>query len=133
MFGDDTSGAFTDGVRNYAESTFSTVTPSSYYTNCYMDSKLIGFMIAYDLQMNEQNRFPRSNNFIFGSSTDKRKYYSTSGILVCRSNNGVGLSAAFKLLGGGVDPKGGHNHGNFLFSHFKSKSLKKYQMFFNIR
>jgi hypothetical protein len=88
-----------------------------------MDSKLIGFMIAYDLQMNEQNRFPRSNNVIFGSSTDKRKYYSTSGILVCRSNNGVGLSAAFKLLGGGVDPTGGHNHGNLFFSNFKNRSI----------
>ena len=85
-----------------------------------MDSKLIGFITAYDLQMNEQNRFPKTNNVIFGSSTDKRKYYNKSGILVCRSNNGVGLSATFKLLGGGLDPKGGHNHGIFSFLSFRS-------------
>lgn len=73
-----------------------------------MDSKLIGFIMAYDLVLNPNNRYSMPNKVSFASGI--RKYYPTSGILVCRPHSGTGISATFKLLGGGLNPGGGHNH-----------------------
>jgi hypothetical protein len=62
----------------------------------------------HDLLQNPKNRFPLSKKITI--ENDIRKYYPTSGILVCKASNDKRLGATFKLLGGVKAPNGGHNH-----------------------
>ena len=61
----------------------------------------------HDLLQNPKNRFPLQEKLIIENGV--RKYYSTSGILVCKLSTNQ-LAATFKLLGGVRAANGGHNH-----------------------
>ena len=109
MFGDDKSGYFEKGMRNYIESTFGEEPTANYNESALNYNELfMGFVMEYDMIMNEKYHFPVANRIAF--EKHKRKYYSTSGILICRPDYGEGISATFKLLGGGLNPTGDHNH-----------------------
>lgn len=109
LFGDDGSGVISNGIRNYLQSTFGPADSSNpNYSDSYVSSSMMGFLLKHNVLINTANRFPMINRVSF--ATGIRKYYSTSGILVVRPASGDGLHATFKLLGGGEDKGGGHNH-----------------------
>ena len=70
----------------------------------------MGFLLKHDVLINTANRYPMANRTPY--ATGIRKYYSSSGILVGRPSvsGDDGLHVTFKLLGGGEDKGGGHNH-----------------------
>ena len=104
MFGDDKTGVFEKGMRNYIESTFS-ADPTPNYNESYLnyDNLFMGFVMENSLNMNSKNRYPLKERIHF-ERNHKRKYYPESGVLICR---GTKISATFKLIGStGI----GHDH-----------------------
>ena len=107
MIGDDNKGYFDSGMRNYLESTFNEENSPNYnasnlnYNNLFME-----FVMEINLKMKKEFRYPLKNKYIFEKEF-KRKYYHSSGILICRGDN---LAATFKLLGGTNVSDCGHQH-----------------------
>ena len=106
MLGDDDKGYFDSGMLNYLESTFSIKDSPKYNaSNLNYDNLFMEFVLEINLKMNKRYQYPIKNKVRF--EKDKRKYYSNSGILVCRGDT---LAATFKLLGGMYVADSGHQH-----------------------
>jgi hypothetical protein len=111
-FGDDKiQSNYNKGIQNYMQSAFNENKISD-FEESYIWSLFMGNAVGYDLQVNQNNRFPAQHKGSF-SSAKLRQYYNDSGMLVVRPNKNFtqkGLAATIKYLGGTFEIGGGHNH-----------------------
>ena len=114
QFADDGNGQINDDVRNYIELTYNS---SKKNYDISIDWSTVGLALRFSLIMASKNRFSMVKQTVF--ETGIRKYYNDSAVLICRPIAANGLVASFKLLGGGTDMSGGHNHdGNNFYCFF---------------
>ena len=114
QFSDDGTGKINDDVRNYIELAYS---PSVKTNDISIDWSTVGLALRFSLLLEPKSRFSMIKKKVF--ETGIRKYYNESGVLICRPIAANGLAASFKLLGGGTDMSGDHNHdGNNFYCFF---------------
>jgi hypothetical protein len=105
LFSDDDDGNINFDIRNYIEMIY---TSNPQNNMIIIDWSTVGLALRFSLDINPSNIYQIENNRTFEIGI--RKYFNESGILICRPNRPEGLAASFKLLGGGRDPTGDHNH-----------------------
>ena len=105
FFSDDGDGTINSDIRNYIQMLYTSDLKNK---EVFIDWSTVGLALRFSLDINPNNIYQIENNRTF--EVGIRKYYNESAVLICRPNRVDGLAASFKLLGGGADSTGDHNH-----------------------